>query len=194
MLNNKIETHPWKPFIPASPKIIFFGAFPPKENKWSMDFYYPNKINDFWRIFGKIFHNNYSHYIDSETKLFDKERIIETLKIHGIAIADIAYKVVRLKDNASDKFLEIIEPINLIKILSDFPSCDTIISTGLKAAETIAIITNSQIPKIGSYTEVVINNRKIKIYRMPSTSRAYPLAIDKKTRFYHQLFLDAKIL
>ena len=47
---------------------------------------------------------------------------------------------------------------------------------------------------MGNYTVLHFGDRIIKIFRMPSTSRAYPLAIDKKTRFYHQLFLDTEIL
>lgn len=44
------ETHPWPPFIPPHAKILIMGTFPPAPNRWSMDFYYPNCQNDFWRI------------------------------------------------------------------------------------------------------------------------------------------------
>lgn len=56
------------------------------------------------------------------------------------------------------------------------------------------MITDTAVPKIGDSTKASINNHEIKIYRMPSTSRAYPLAIDKKTELYHQLFFNTEIL
>lgn len=192
--NKHFEIHPWEPYIPKDAKIIFLGTFPPKAQKWGMNFYYPNKINDFWRILGKIFHGDYSHFIDKETNLFNKEKIIATLDLHKIAIADIAVKVYRQKDNASDKYLEIIDTLDLIGILSKTPSCKYIVATGQKSAETIAMITDTAVPKIGDSTKASINNHEIKIYRMPSTSRAYPLAIDKKTELYHQLFFNTEIL
>lgn len=49
-----IEVHPLTPFLPANGKILFLGSFPPPQAKWSMEFFYPNWINDFWRIQGLI--------------------------------------------------------------------------------------------------------------------------------------------
>ena len=190
-----IETHPWQPFVPTNAKILFLGTFPPKANKWSMDFYYPNKINDFWRIIGDIFYDNYDFFIKSESKKFDNEQIKNFLISKRIAIGDVGYRIIRHKDNASDKFLEIVTPLNLIQIIEDTPTCNTIVSTGQKAAETIAKITNTKIPKIGEYiTYDTINNRTIYIYRMPSTSRAYPLSLLKKSVYYRQLLNECNIL
>lgn len=192
--NIKIEHHPWEPFIPNNAKVLFLGSFPPKENKWCMDFYYPNKINDFWRIIGLIFYNNIHHFWNKNISTFNKELIISFLNSHNIAVADAAKEVKRLKDNASDKFLEIITPINLIDLLCFNPNCNTIVTTGQKAAEVIANITNTSIPPIGNYEETTIENRNIRIYRMPSTSRAYPLSISQKSSFYKKLFSDLEIL
>lgn len=194
-MNSIIEQHPWNPFIPDNARILFLGTFPPKPNRWGMDFYYPNKINDFWRIIGKIFFDDYSHFINSGTNRFNKDLIIDTITQLGIALGDTGYNVRRLKDNASDKFLEIVTPIDIFEILNNATMCNTIVSTGQKAAEVIAKLTNTTIPPMGkcvSYT--ISDNRAIKIYRMPSTSRAYPLSIDKKTEYYRNLFLETKIL
>ena len=192
--NIKLELHPWPPFIPNGAKVIFLGSFPPKKDKWCMDFYYPNKINDFWRIIGQIFYNNINHFWNKNNSSFNKEEIISFLHKHKIALGDSAKEVIRHRDNASDKFLEIISPINLIDLISINSKCNTIVSTGQKAAEVIANITNTKIPKIGNFVETTINNRVIRIYRMPSTSRAYPLSIQQKSLIYKTLFLDLKIL
>lgn len=189
------EQHPWLPYIPVNAKILFLGTFPPKPNRWGMDFYYPNKINDFWRIIGKIFYNDYSHFINNNTKNFNKDLIISTITQYGIALGDIGYEVKRLKNNAADKFLEIVTPIDLLKILNDNSLCNTIVSTGQKAAEVIAQLTNTPIPQMGQCVSFkLLPTRSIRIYRMPSTSRAYPLPIDKKTEYYRKLFVETEIL
>lgn len=195
MSNNiNIERHPWTPFIPDGAKILFLGSFPPKEDKWCMDFYYPNKINDFWRIIGLIFYNNVQYFWHTEKSAFNKDKIITFLEKHKIAIADSAIEAIRHNNNASDKFLEIITPINLVDILCANSECNNIVSTGQKAAEVIANITNTTIPKIGNYVEAIIKKRVIRIHRMPSTSRAYPLSLPQKASFYKTLFENLAIL
>ena len=190
----QIEKHPWHTFLPINYKILFLGTFPPKENKWVIDFYYPNRINDFWRIMGMVFFNRFDYFINNESNQFDKAKIIKHLTKIGIALGDTGYEVKRLKDNAADKYLEIVTPINLNNILELIPSCTTIASTGQKAAEIISAITQSPIPQIGESTLIKFCNRNLRIYRMPSTSRAYPLAIDKKTAYYKTMLNEINLL
>ncbi len=45
-----IEKHPFQPFLPENARILFLGSFPPQPHRWCMPFYYPNWINDFWRM------------------------------------------------------------------------------------------------------------------------------------------------
>ena len=51
-----VEYHPLRPFLPEKAKVLFLGSFPPQRKRWCMDFYYPNFINDHWRIEGQIFY------------------------------------------------------------------------------------------------------------------------------------------
>ena len=53
--SNDIERHPWAPFMPAGARVLIMGTFPPGQHRWSMDFYYPNPTNDFWRIMGLLY-------------------------------------------------------------------------------------------------------------------------------------------
>ncbi len=193
-LNINIEKHPWDPFIPNDAKILILGTFPPKSNRWSMEFYYPNYINDFWRIMGLNFYNNKNYFLSDMSRQFNLEKIKHFLHKNGIALGDSALEVKRLKDNASDKYLEIITPLPLSNTLEDLPKCQAIVSTGEKAAQIIAQLTDTPIPNMGSYIKTSIHEKEIKIFRMPSTSRAYPLSIEKKAEFYKNMFSNIGIL
>lgn len=183
-----LEYHPFEPYVPTNAKILIMGTFPPKQERWSMDFYYPNRINDFWRIMGIIFYGDKDYLYDSTTRTFKLSLIKAMLNEKGIALNDTGHAVRRLKDNASDKYLEIVEPIPLMDVLSKIPDCHALATTGEKAGETLAALTGTAVPKIGESVSTTLNDgRHVDIFRMPSTSRAYPLALDKKAAYYAEM-------
>lgn len=181
---NEIETHPFAPYIPAEAHFLFLGTFPPKAEKWSMEFFYPNKINDMWRIMGLIFYADRNHFWNSAERRFEVEPIKRFLDERRIAMYDTAQRVRRLKDNASDKFLEIVEPLNLEKLLAAAPGMEVVVTTGEKAASVVAELTGTKLPAVGEWVEIAVAGRTLRHYRMPSTSRAYPLPIEKKAAAY----------
>lgn len=183
-----IETHPFAPFVPSDARVLFMGTFPPQPKRWAMDFYYPNRTNDFWPMMGLIFFNDRDALIDREHKTFRLDRIKELLEREGIAMSDTGYRVRRLKNNASDKFLEIVEPVNLPALLERMPNLQSIVTTGEKAAQVIAELTGTEPPKMGEY---VMTASGLKIWRMPSTSRAYPLPLAEKAAFYRRLLEES---
>ena len=186
-MNIAIENHPFEPFIPQNAKIIMLGTFPPKSDKWSMPFFYPNWINDMWRIMGIVFFDDAQHFVLPGRKAFDQDMICDFLCRTGIALFDTAQQVRRLKDNASDKFLDIVEPVNLNEILTSHSSITAVVTTGEKAASVVAEITQSPLPKMGECCTVQYCGRSITHHRMPSTSRAYPMNIYKKADFYRSM-------
>jgi G:T/U-mismatch repair DNA glycosylase len=76
--------------------------------------------------------------------------LIET----GIAIFDTAYQIKRLKGNAADKFLEIVTPTDLAVLLQQIPLCQTIMTTGDKATDTLISVLpeHTEKPLIGMST------------------------------------------
>lgn len=190
-----IESRLLPPFIPKGAKILMLGAFPPKREKWSMDFYYPNFINDMWRILGYILHGDKDFFVDTEAKSFKQSEIERTLISLGIAMGDTAQKVERLRDNASDKYLRVIQPIDLQHVMSQIPDCLAIVTTGEKASSVVAEITTTKIPELGKYVEVNVGENKVlRHYRMPSTSRAFPMKLDKKAEYYENMLREIGIL
>jgi len=185
-----IETHPLEPFLPANAKLLMLGSFPPPKTRWKMDFYYPNYQNDMWRIFGLIFFQDKAYFLDLPNKNFYEQKIRDFLTEKGIAIFDTAYQVVRLKDNASDKFLHIETPTDLTALLAKIPLCQNIVTTGDKATDTLmlSMSESTEKPVIGTSSQTFFAERELTLSRMPSSSRAYPLALEKKAEAYEQLF------
>lgn len=154
-----------------------------------MDFYYPNRINDFWRVMGIIFMNDKDALYDTKAKAFRINEVKLLASTRHIALHDTARTVRRLKNNASDKYLEIVEPAPLFDILKSIPLCHDVVATGEKAASVIARLTDTPIPKLGEYVCTTIADRgQLRIWRMPSTSRAYPLALTAKAAYYQAMF------
>ncbi len=182
------EQHPLLPFLPNGARLLMLGSFPPQKKRWSMDFYYPNLNNDMWRITGFLFFNDRHYFLNETHKAFCRERIINFLTQKGIALFDTASAVRRLKDNASDKFLEIVTPTDISKLLYQLPMCHAIATTGEKATDTLCKQFEVTPPKVGDFSEFMFENRPLKLYRMPSSSRAYPLSLEKKADFYRNMY------
>ncbi|MDR1723270.1 MAG: uracil-DNA glycosylase family protein [Tannerella sp.] len=190
---NPIETHPLKPFLPADATLLMLGSFPPQRKRWSMEFYYPNLNNDMWRIMGLIFFNDKEFFVDGENKRFRLDEIIKFLANNHIALYDTAFAVRRLNDNASDKFLEVVQQTDLRALLTQIPECKTVVATGQKATDIIVQQFDIPEPAIGFYSEFSIDNRSLRFYRMPSSSRAYPLKLETKAEFYRKLFSQTSV-
>ena len=186
-----IEYHPLKPFLPENARVLFLGSFPPQRKRWCIDFFYPNWINDHWRIEGWVFFGDKNHFVSEKEKRFKLDEIVRHCEDRGIAFFDTSTAVRRLRDNASDKFLEVVEPTDIPALLAQLPLCKAIVTTGEKATETIcATLGISEVPKVN--TSVALPQRGsgegALLWRLPSSSRAYPLSFEKKAAAYKQMF------
>lgn len=188
------ERHPLKPFLPPNAKVLMLGSFPPQQKRWCMNFYYPNFINDMWRIMGHLFFGDKLRFVSESEKCFKKEEIISFLKEKGIALYDTATEVRRLQDNASDKFLEVVTPTDIPDLLRQIPLCVAIVTTGQKATDTLCNTFGITPPLVGCSQAFCYEGRQLRLYRMPSSSRAYPMSIEKKSDFYRKLWEEVGML
>lgn len=193
------ELHPLKPFLPPHAALLMLGSFPPPKKRWKMDFFYPNFINDMWRIFGIVFFENKNYFLSADLKSFDKDKLEHFLWDKGIALFDTTEEVIRLQENASDRFLQIVTPVRLEKLLHAIPACNSIATTGQKAIETLLSLVEADEPKIGQFSTGEIKmtdaqTRVLRIYRMPSSSRAYPKPIEEKAAVYKKMFREIGLL
>ena len=188
------ELHPLEPFLPANARILMLGSFPPKRIRWSMDFFYPNLQNDMWRIVGYLAAGDKSHFLMPGGRKFDKERIEAFCRERGIALYDTAVEVIRLKDNASDNFLQVVREVDLAALLARIPHCRTLVTTGQKATDTLRAVTGCGEPAVGESVAFEYAGRSMRLWRMPSSSRAYPRTVEWKAGFYRKVFEDNEIL
>lgn len=188
-----VEWHPLKPFLPENAKVLFLGSFPPQRKRWCMDFFYPNWINDHWRIEGEVFFGDKNRFVDESSKTFLLDDIVSFLSNKGIALFDTATAVRRLQNNASDKFLEVVVPTDIDSLLASVPHCRAIVTTGEKATVTLCEKYGiKEMPKVGTYVGIPerfnADGEQLILYRLPSSSRAYPLAFAKKVEAYRTMF------
>lgn len=189
-MDSPIETHPLTPFLPPNARMLLLGSFPPPRKRWSTEFFYPNYTNDMWRIFGLIFFNDKDYFVDTDKKRFRKETLESFLQEKGIAVSDTVAVATRLNGNASDLTLEVVEPCDLGGMLDRMPHCRLLVTTGQKATDTLLSIIEAEMPPIGGHVDFVYRDRPLRLYRMPSSSRAYPKPLPQKAEIYRTLFQD----
>ena len=190
MTDQIIETHPFPALLPPAATVMMMGTFPPAEDKRAMQFHYPNFQNDMWRIYGLVFFNDAAYFQRPSEKAFDAEKIKAFLRTKGIASCPTVLKAVREHGNASDKFLQVVETVDLAAVLAQMPDCRRICTTGGKATEILLDIQDGGIkmPKTGETVPFPFVGRDLTLTRLPSTSRAYPLSLAKKAAAYRAFF------
>lgn len=182
------ERHPFDPFLPPEARVLFLGTFPAKPHRWSMHFYYPNFWNDFWRIMGLAFFGDAAHFALRGAKAWDENAIRAFCAEKALAFSDTAEEIRRRKGNASDAALDVVRPRDVDGLLAQLPRCQAVVATGGKAAEVVSGLYGLEPPAAGSSVPVRAGDgRVLDFWRLPSTSRAYPLPLERKAAAYRGL-------
>ena len=189
-----VEQHPLKPFLPEGCRLLMLGSFPPERRRWSMEFFYPNFNNDMWRIMGLIFHGDRDRFVVAGERRFDRGAVEAFCTERGIGLYVTACEVRRLAGNASDKFLEVVTPTDIGALLRTVSACSAVAATGEKAAEIFAAAVGCDAPAVGAAVEFGFEGRAMRFYRMPSSSRAYPLSVERKAAVYEGMLRAEGIL
>lgn len=186
----KIETHPFEPFLPANARLLMLGTFPPARKRWCMEWYYPNFTNDMWRIMGLCFFGDKEHFVDEANKTYRLAELKDFLGEKGIAIFDTCLRIRRTTGTASDKDLEVVEPADLDGMLRSLPQCRGVLAAGQLATSifTEHYGIDDKDMKTGDHKDFLFEGRTISLYREPSSSRAFPMKIEKKAEYYKKMF------
>ncbi len=159
-----------------------------------MDFFYPNRSNMMWEIFGLVFYGDSQRLVDAPIKTFRLEDIKTLLTERGIAIFDTACAVRRLSGNASDKDLEIVEKTDIPTLLAQIPLCHDIVCTGQKSFSVLTEDYGVPVPEMGTYNDFTLASRPMRLWRMPSSSRAYPMKLEEKAAYYREMMKTIGII
>jgi G:T/U-mismatch repair DNA glycosylase len=161
-----------------------------------MPWYYPNFSNDMWRIFGIIFFGDKEHFVDQEHKTYRLEELKAFLEEKGVALYDTCKKVIRTKGTASDKDLEVVEATDLDVLLKAIPRCEAVVCAGQLATKLFTEHFNidTKDMKMGDYRPFTFQGRTLRLYRMPSSSRAFPMKAEQKAEYYQKIFEDIHLV
>lgn len=152
-----------------------------------MDFFYPNFSNQMWQLFGLVFYGDAERLLDKANRTFRQSDIQALLEVRGIAIFDTATAVRRLSGNASDKDLEVVEKTDIAALLAQLPRCRDIVCTGQRSFSVLTEDYGVAVPAMGSCNEFTLAGRSMRLWRMPSSSRAYPMPLGEKAAYYRRL-------
>ena len=147
-----------------------------------------------WEIFGLVFYGDAQRLVDAENKTFRLFDIKTLLQEKGIAIYDTACAVRRLSGNASDKDLEIVEKTDIPALLSQIPLCHDIVCTGQKSFSVLTDDYGVPVPTMGTYNDFTLAGRPMHLWRMPSSSRAYPMKLEDKAAYYRRMMQQIGLL
>ena len=195
MEEHEIELRPFPPFLPPHATVLMMGSFPPAADKRAMEFHYPNFQNDMWRVYGLVFFGDAMHFRHGEEKAFDAEKIKAFLTERGIGSCPGVRRAIRGHGNASDAYLKVVETVELPEILEKIPQCRRICTTGGKATEILFALLETEVKakdvRTGATVSARCGERDLLVTRLPSTSRAYPMKLEKKAEAYRKFFVEA---
>lgn len=191
-----MEVHPFVPFLPPNAKLLMLGTFPPAPKRWCMPWYYPNFTNDMWRIVGLCFFGDKLRFVDEGRKTYRLEPLKAFLRDKGIAIFDTCLRVRRTKGTASDKDLEVVRQADLDGMLRALPRCQAVVAAGQLATHIFSgrYGIDAKGMRMGDHRDFRFDGRVLSLYRLPSSSRAYPMRLEAKAEYYARMFGDIGLL
>ncbi len=189
-----VELHPLQPFLPPGARVLMLGSFPPQAKRWCMPFFYPNYNNDHWRIVGAAFYGDRNHFVDTARRCFRLDLIKAFATQAGIGYYDTATAVRRLRDNASDHFLQVVTPTDIVALTAPLTELRVIGVTGQLATSTLCATLGIDTPPAVGESVVTHLHHQLLVWRLPSSSRAYPLAFDRKVEAYATMFRAVGLL
>lgn len=161
-------THTFPIYINKDSTILILGSFPSVKSR-EQNFYYGHPQNRFFKVLGKIFHEDVHNTVDSK-KAF--------LKKHKIALYDVIEECDI--EGSADSTIKNVTPIDLESILKKYPHIKSIGVNGKKASSLFE-------KYLRQYCSCV------PIYHLPSTSPANAkTSLEELVKEYSKMFNDVK--
>ena len=156
-------THTLEIFINKESQILILGSFPSVKSR-EYGFYYSHPQNRFFKVLASIFNEDVPISIDDRKAFLIK---------HNIALYDVIEECDILGSEDSSIKNEI--PIDIEKILREYPNIKVIGITGKKAASL--------------FDKYLLDKVNIPVVYLPSTSPANAkMSVDELSKTYSKLF------
>ncbi|MCB0415687.1 MAG: hypothetical protein KDD50_15215, partial [Bdellovibrionales bacterium] len=121
------EVHPnWYIDIPGM-KTLILGSYPPHEDKRHFEFFYPNKINRFWKILAEI-NGSALQYFENEKAVEERIAIMNSLKV---GVQNLGKVILRKGKSARDLDIQILEFQDILNIISRNPNLERVLLPGI---------------------------------------------------------------
>jgi G:T/U-mismatch repair DNA glycosylase len=130
------EIHPpW--YRDVSPmRTLILGSFPPHPGKWAYPFYYPNRLNRFWKILadlaGTALLSGKGEY---EQAVEERYAIMVKLEV---GVQNLGYEINRKGKSALDTDIQIISFHDIVGIIETHPELERILLPGYSAFHSTA--------------------------------------------------------
>ena len=151
---NRISSFP--PIVSEDSEILILGSVPGIKSL-EMQEYYAHPQNKFWRILFELFQEDFTA---------DYAEKIELLKKNKIAVWDVIDSCDR--KGSLDSEIKNEAHHDILQLLQDFPSIKVIFCNGQKSFKTLR--------------KILLDDLKIPILVLPSTSPAYTIPYQKKLK------------
>ncbi len=181
------EAHPdWYHDI-SKMDVLILGNFPPHKKRWDYEFYYPNKMNNFWKILAAI-NGKPLKEMKGEAAVVERKRLME--KLH-VGVYNIAKTILRKGLSARDSDIKITEFNDVLSIIYRHKELRKIILAGYSAKNSTArkfmdYLVLNKIPfekpvqiKPGAEFKIKIKDREVQCVILNSTSTAFPIKPEK---------------
>lgn len=192
------QNHPFNWHVPENATTLIIGTFPPVEKRWGFSFFYPNLQNNFWSIMAAIAGVKLSP--DKNVMVDERKNILKKLKT---GVTDMGAVIRRLAEDSKDESLEIIEYMEILKILKEYPSIRKIILTSSSGKSSSlgwfrAYLEKNNIAHIvpkGTkplHFEIQLKNKTIDVHVLysPSKRAANRISFEKLTGMYRKVIMQ----
>jgi len=78
-------------------------------------------------------------------------------------------------------------------MLRKLPECRAVVTAGQLATDIACRQFGIEGPGVGDYAVFELDGRKLRLYRMPSSSRAYPMKIERKAAYYASVLGSGRV-
>lgn len=181
-----IEVHPFPPFLPENARVLVLGTFPPAEGKRAMDFYYPNFQNDMWRILGIIYFQDPDHFRRGTEKPLTRIRSGHSSQRPASPWVPRCCVPSGKRETPRTNSFTSWKRRTWVPCCPGCPHCRRLVTTGEKATEIVLhqCTEPPKLPRTNTTVPIRLGGKRYELTRLPSSSRAYPMKLEKKAECY----------